>query len=75
MHFNLQARAYWDPTGSSCDVAGTVEQRNSVVVTLACEFSLVVIMLIGVIRMRSPESGLWRVLYRQVRLKDHTGAA
>ena len=63
-----QARAAWDPELRACVVKDTALQRDTMLVDLACQLSLLVIMFVGVLRMRA-ENGLWRVLYRQVRAR------
>lgn len=64
----VQARAAWDPELRVCVVKDTALQRDTMLVDLACQLSLLVIMFVGVLRMRA-ENGLWRVLYHQVRAR------
>ncbi|ETW82910.1 hypothetical protein HETIRDRAFT_107069 [Heterobasidion irregulare TC 32-1] len=59
-----RAHAEWNPILQICVITDTVLQRDTMIVDLACQLSLLVIMFVGVLRIRS-ENGLWRVLYNQ----------
>ncbi|OBZ65986.1 hypothetical protein A0H81_14022 [Grifola frondosa] len=56
--------SFWDPETMSCVVTGTVKNRLNIVVTFTLDVMMLIVMLIGIWRVRGSGS-LWRLVYRQ----------
>ena len=65
----FQLRAVWVPTQSVCEVLNSEGSKNNVTATLVADVVLLLIMLVGLIRLRlhgNTMFGLGRVLWSQV---------
>ena len=57
----------WSPSAGSCDLENTFHSRDNITVTVATDIAQLILMLVGLLRFRETNHGIFKHLYVQVR--------
>jgi hypothetical protein len=62
-----KVRAVWSSSVEGCDLENTFHNRDNLTVTVVTDIALLILMLVGLLRSRQTDQGIFRYLYAQVR--------